>query len=292
MPSSPLADYINDVRGDLIGRLEAKKPRLYKPGDVLVAENGNKWTIIKPYVPPKNRQCYFLSKDLLEAISLEEMVKTVMAMEEFGIYRLPYPEVDIKFKADELLKFVSSEGEELEDKRFGSNCYCIMVGVGSANPLLLLDMNGQFWADLSGYMERHCVNGHDRVKFYQDLLIVTLAMKQVRKETVRNPMAALRIGKSKASHVYTTTLRLPAQWDQRGEAGPTGSRRGPRPHLRAGHIRRQHYGPKNEAVKMVWVEATFVNADGDFVSQRRAYNVSREEGGEGDGQRKSQGQHD
>lgn len=36
----------------------------------------------------------------------------------------------------------------------------------------------------------------------------------------------------------------------------------------------QHFGPKNELRKKIWIEPVFVNADEDWVAARTAYNVS------------------
>lgn len=46
-----------------------------------------------------------------------------------------------------------------------------------------------------------------------------------------------------------------------------------RPHLRRGHVRRQHYGPGREFIRQVFIEPVFVNADEGWIAERTAYNV-------------------
>ena len=251
-------------------------------GQTFTTDNGKEWRAIEAYVPPKNRQCYFIGMDLLQNlhISVEDMVDTLMGLEEMGLNKLPYPVVDIKFHADELLRFMDrNTGEELRDTSFGEEMHVLLVGVGSQSPHLLLEMAGKCWIDLSDYLQGSPgSNQPDRVDFYRDLLVVLLATKGVEKTAVRNPMAAMGIGKkSKREHVYTTTLKI--RWEDvvRGPGDPKGPRAGMRTHLRCGHIRRQRYGPKREAVKRLWIEPVIVNGDPDFVSKREAYNVSKRE---------------
>ena len=254
-----------------------------KVGDNFRTSTGRNWRVIEPYQPPVNRQCFFIGADLLMTLGDEEEIyRTVDGMKEMGLYKLPYDVVDIKFYADELLTFIGQDGSTRKDMKFGRNSYVIMTGVGSDNPQLIMEIDGNQWIDISDYLSDNAhSNFKNHVLFYKDVLIVLLATKGVEKSRHRNPMAAMKIGKSKSKHVYTTTLKIRPDW-YRKEAQATGLPRSHmRPHLRRGHIRRQHYGPKREAVKKVWIEACFVNGDDNFVNERKAYNMSR---GEGNGQ--------
>ena len=48
----------------------------------------------------------------------------------------------------------------------------------------------------------------------------------------------------------------------------------PRPHLRRGHIRNQHYGEGNKEIKKIFIQPVFVNADEGWIeNQRKAYVV-------------------
>lgn len=78
---------------------------------------------------------------------------------------------------------------------------------------------------------------------------------------------------SKRNHLYTTTIRIGAEAQRTAQAESQSSGRTVRPHLRRGHIRRQHFGPGREMQKSIWIEPTFVN--GLVPDEREAYNVSK-----------------
>jgi hypothetical protein len=106
-------------------------------------------------------------------------------------------------------------------------------------------------------------------------LIALLATKNVVKSIKHNPLAKHGIGAKKNStkrYEYVTTISVPRELPKDEEHKPSGNERAP--HLRRGHIRRQHYGPGNELIKKIFIAPIFVNADKTWVKQRTAYNVS------------------
>ncbi len=112
----------------------------------------------------------------------------------------------------------------------------------------------------------------------RDFLIVMLATRNVRKTTTVDKLAKLGIGRNRKqsakhryTHVTTISLPRPEEMEDDHEHKATGIAKAP--HLRRGHIRNQHYGPKGGYVKRIWIEPVFVNADPDFVSKRTAYNL-------------------
>lgn len=113
---------------------------------------------------------------------------------------------------------------------------------------------------------------HEAGRTWYRLLIVLLATKNITKAMRTDKLAKAGIARDKR-HVYTTTLSLGRVAEIGSEPMLPGIAK--RPHLRRGHLRSQHYGPRNQFLKRVWIEPCFVNADEDFVNERTAYNVSK-----------------
>ena len=111
-------------------------------------------------------------------------------------------------------------------------------------------------------------------RWVANYLLVALAAKNAVKTTKENKLAKLGIGKKnpKNSYAYTTTISIGKITETtEGEGGSGGWT--VRPHLRRGHIREQRYGPNNQYSKKVFIQPVFVNASGDFINSRAAYNV-------------------
>jgi len=114
------------------------------------------------------------------------------------------------------------------------------------------------------------------VTLCMQILIVLLATKNTKIEQILNKQ--LMRGKFNKSQEYrskfpiTTTIsigKIVETYTQDGEDS-----RNVRPHLRRGHLRTQHYGPKNELTKKIFIQPVFVNASEGWIAERRAYNVS------------------
>lgn len=86
-----------------------------------------------------------------------------------------------------------------------------------------------------------------------NLLPVETSYKKVRP---KNPQGGVH-------HEYHPPLWIghdyKVQTDVSAPAGEPGTHASPRMHWRRGHIRRQHYGPKNTLERMVWIEPVLVN---------------------------------
>lgn len=112
------------------------------------------------------------------------------------------------------------------------------------------------------------------INYASRLLIGLLATKNIRKDREHNKLAKLGIGKNRFA--YTTTLRLPSEFGSEAACAYAARTGHPiRPHLRRGHKRDQWF-PSEGVHKPIWIEPCFVNADGDFVSARSAYQFAAE----------------
>lgn len=106
--------------------------------------------------------------------------------------------------------------------------------------------------------------------------MVLLSTKNIKKTTkIHECMKRKKIPDSKKyreGYPYTTTLTIGKITENYDGSEFTGVSR--RPHLRRGHVRTQHYGPRNEMTKKVFIPSVFVNGSEDLKSNRVAYNVS------------------
>jgi hypothetical protein len=107
-------------------------------------------------------------------------------------------------------------------------------------------------------------------------LIVLLATKNIEKTTkFHKDISKGKLSKAtkyRERYSYTTTLTIGKITENYDGSEFTGVSR--RPHLRRGHVRTQHYGPRNELTKKIFVPSVFVNGSEDIKSNRVAYNVS------------------
>lgn len=101
------------------------------------------------------------------------------------------------------------------------------------------------------------------------ILLVSLATRNVEKATTEHKLYRMGIGKPR--HRFTTVVRIGAMAPSHTAPDAHGTSK--RPHLRRGHIRRQHHGPQGQLVKKIWIEPLFVNADKGEIAGRAAYKL-------------------
>ncbi len=225
-------------------------------------------------------QLFILSAELVKSSDIKEIEATHKDMMELGIAKPPYPDFDIScpgsltFSEKDIERFHESLHFDDVDKVMRviievresqiSNVY--VFGDGS-----YFKGNRDFksCAGLTDYNRKFCES-------WLAILIVLLASKGVERELKVDKLAKLGIGKARHKYVYTTTLTLSKTLAGYDSANPKGEGVTKRPHLRRGHIRSQHYGPKSELVKQIWIEPCFVNGYTEAIDPVRvAYNVSR-----------------
>lgn len=230
------------------------------------------------------RQCFAVSDEIYQAVSLEEVRATFRDMEELGIAKPPYPEFDVLTKSKNVFVPATGAPWKAEDERF-QHSDVIFRFRGPKFIDGLFDWNlgrgpmSLFNKELlegirKDEFARFTRNIIDHSEGMYKLILVLLATRNVEKSVATNKLAKMGIGKDKARHWYTTTLKIGRVTEtlyENGEAhGGT-----VRPHLRRGHKRNQRWGPGYQFTRVVFIEPTFVNADENFVSTRTAYNVSK-----------------
>jgi hypothetical protein len=243
-------------------------------------------------------QLFLISTSVWEALSFEEVEATYRDMQELGLAEPPYQRFTVGVMASSCIRFMGDENDPTSAHALDPNSPFNGMAYHhfdlDASPIMRLELEGnKKWPGIRSVEERieECLNSEtnteDRIQWYkrqydkstQDLyraFIVLLATRNIEKRTIHNRLAKFGVGKHKAK--YTTTLDLgkvveAAYEGERPEPGHTGKHL--RPHLRRGHIRRQHYGPNNEMIKQVFIQPVFVNADPTFIANRTAYNVKK-----------------
>lgn len=244
-------------------------------------------------------QLFILDRDMLDAMSEEEVKATFKDMVELKIASPPYRNftiqapmgtlinVDGKGTLEELAKQGDPRYVEMHDKdlrvhfhdytddpykeqrasldMFHKGVWCPVLEIIMQSPKEEIRQRyGAFLravSDLAGHLSR--------------LLIVSLATRNVETVTRRNSLAKFGLGKKRGHDFeYVTTIKMGTLLHYDGETGHTGETK--RPHLRRGHIRRQHYGPNNQQIKQVFIQPIFVNGfDPSRDRERDRYNVTQ-----------------
>lgn len=252
------------------------------------------------------RQLFVIPPDTWSSLDEDEVFATAAAMKELGIYKLPYPAIDIALPAnrtfgwdyDHLVEQGQyAEADLQEDIKNGiyeiteSGQYRPTIGSG-----IVFEFHNMSLDHTDYKIHVRIEPGSPATKFYKgksiskgttnlehliqstrdkisSALIVLLATRNAVKETKRDKLAALGIGKASRRHEYVTTITLPKVLEEDGNEPKTEGK--PKaPHLRRGHIRQQKYGPKFSLSRPIWIEPVFVNADKDWVDTRKRYNIS------------------
>lgn len=265
---------------------------------------------MKPLMP---KQCFQIDPALFHSVTEDEVTATYDAMVEAGIAQPPYPLFDLMTSANVLFQNTSNnpaleaQGQLLARYRDGIFIDLLINRAygGPDNPRDAYDVGAQVFAittpfyslldksarakvaanaarlgapDSFNWTEkddfdfvRRC--NHNGAKFYR-LLLVLLATRNVVKTVTVDKLAKAGIGRDKR-HVHTTHIAIGqlVNTDVRERAAaPSGGMQ--LPQLRRGHTRRQHYGPRNQFEKMIFIEPYFTHVDQQFMNDRQAYNVS------------------
>lgn len=235
---------------------------------------------------PWPEQCFVLGTELFEAVSFDEIDATWKDMESLGIAKPPYPTFDVVVPEGKIIELVDTEGN-CKPADSGMQIRVRFLPDGAHANWLGRGRTGGPWYDLPGAVtlvsrQLELEDGRKRndpedmmLGFARTggeilkLLVVLLATRNAMKERKECKLLKLGIG-SKERNRYTTTIKI-GKVTEHTEPSQAGGKK--RPHLRRGHVRRQHYGPHNELVKQIFVEPVFVNADEGWIAERTSYNV-------------------
>lgn len=237
-------------------------------------------------------QLFVFDDAVWDSLSVDEVLATWEGMLEMGLVDPPYAAFDIQMDADvfmglqyKLENYLNKQMSTFTNKPFKEACRFQTSGPlkvdvtisyvtvdGSTTACLRASNKHQ---TLTLAIDRFTANELKDKILSSGLVFMTVLVLLAARNTVKtvkhNKLAKLGIGKN--PHVYTTTISLGRITETEGGAVGEGVSR--RPHLRRGHVRNQHYGPRLELVKKVFIQPVFVNADPEWLSKRTAYRIFR-----------------
>lgn len=242
----------------------------------------------------RQQHLFILGDDAIKAVSEEEAQATVEGLKTLGLYHLPYDRVTVRLP----IHYAVLEQEAAKKTWINSpeRRSCLKLGTDGKYHLDFpsnwyieftnLNLLGEpaaahIVADDPRRPGRWIIDDRDVTHNCEgtiNLLITLLATRNAVKETTHNKLARLGIGGRHSVDTtkrfeYVTRISLPKELEGDHETAREGHPKAP--HLRRGHIRYQHYGPRGAYRKPIWIDPVFVNADHEFVSTRKAYNLCR-----------------
>lgn len=203
---------------------------------------------------------YYVDNEVVEVITHGSAWKSVKALVDADMLKLPFSPMLIEFSATEKFRWFIL----LEDKgdHFKSEAVYLHFPTGktvwTARDITVKLDEQQF--NVSGVT--HDNDAH-AIVCAVTMATLFLNTKGIEKKVVTpEALNKARARKGKVPVPTVTTIRIGTIYDRSGMAhrqteGATG-RRMP-VHLRAGHARQQHHGPNNELIKWVYIEPVIVN---------------------------------
>lgn len=240
------------------------------------------------------RQLFIFDVAMLDVMQPEEVQATYNDMKELKIHRAPYDEFTIQLPYGPTFFRILMKDEDDQKKMDPKLNVPLRIMYNLTDwdgesarvdvRLFLLHEQTGKWYDYLEYIKERRKDMEPKGQqiltdtamhasaYYLTYLVVLLATKNVVRHVSHNRLA--RLGRGKQDYEYVTTLKIGQLIEDDGLPHQhTGMTK--RPHLRRGHIRRQHYGPSNTYIKKVFVAPIFVNGwMPDAHDDRQAYNVS------------------
>jgi hypothetical protein len=220
---------------------------------------------------------FVIQDDALELMSRADIAATITALHEAQLTRLPYPEILIEYNehskggSPEFRHFVMLE--EVDGHKAFAPTWAFwdmrnrIGGMQKIPARLSFRDNGKMAFEYTDFgqtkrMRDILEHGAQCARFAADICFMLLNTRGIEKEIIE--CAALnkhRVAKGKTAvptHRYVHIAKVYRR-DGTHESYAAGHHK--RMHLRKGYTRRQHYGPKNELEKIVYIEPVIVNFD-------------------------------
>jgi len=236
---------------------------------------------------------FVISREVLHAVSFQEVKETVKAMHSAGVFKAPFEEIDVIINANlyEFQKFVEPRWTPAdtiaEDEFFSMIVKYISKNDGYDAYFCARNDKLRRFVSLEEAIEKvkNSEFTGDIKKFADDLrttiaciygtLVVLLATKNIEKRTHETHIKKHASGSKKRKSQYRYSGITELHIGKISETFNSDGSRGPvRPHLRRGHVRNQRIGEGRKDVKQVFIQPVFVNADDGWIeNQRKEYRI-------------------
>ena len=219
------------------------------------------WSVLEPekQVLMNKAAKYFVDEDVVGIMNREDTMKSIQALVEANLLRLPFDPILIEFNATKAFRrfvILRQNGEDFLADSWFWHFEKEALWEGSQNSTVMMNEDAFLVTGVVDKQDAHSIIV--AVTMALLFLNVTGIEKQVVTPTGLNRS---RIKRGLSPVPTVTTMRIGTVYDRsgnpvKGAGGVAGHRR---VHMRAGHTRRQHYGVGNAETKIIYVPPVVVN---------------------------------
>jgi hypothetical protein len=207
---------------------------------------------------------YSIGADVVDMLTREDVGRSIRAMIEAGIARLPHAPILIEYSAVGTMvrRFVLLN--EAEDG-FSAECATLVRDqMADISPSKVrVTLTGDHGLSVGRHSD---LNEAHAVAFAAAIALLMLNVKGIDKELIETAkLNQARVKRGRIPVPAHTVVRIGTNYDRSGRALSAGSR-GPMPvHMRAGHTRMQACGPEHADRKPIYIPPVLVNYREDGV---------------------------